>query len=348
MRQIRRAAFILVALVPLLFASNVNAQSNGLGISPRKDYTIKSGSKVTGTLFLNNLSPKQPLEVKVRVIDFKAANETGTPDLFLAANAPQPTWSLKPFIALPSKVTVPAASSVNIPFTISIPSYQGAGSYYSAVEYTAQNAGNGSAITVAASSATLIFVSVPGVAHESMTLQKFGAYIPNHVTGVGSFRSWFFGSIPQEMAYLIQNNGDVAEDPQGGIQIKNMFGHTATVIQAANPKSSLALIGQTRLFETCIVNAQQSVSTNQGVTSQLVCNSPSFWPGKYTAKLDVLYGISGDQSRQVTASATFWYLPWWFIVTVVVILALIGLAIRLNINAIKGKPKRKNVDNISA
>lgn len=325
MGRLRRLLLVITAAIPLFIAIPVNAQSNGLGITPRKDYVIKAGDEVTDKLFLSDLSPKYPLEVKIRVVDFKAANETGAPALMLAANAPQTTWSLKSFISIPSSVTVPAGSSLNIPYTIKIPSYQGAGSYYSAIEYTAQNEGNGSAITVAASSATLVFVTVPGIAHESMSLQKFGAYIPNPQTGIGTYSGLFLSGTPQEMAYTLQNNGDVAENPQGSIVIKNLFGKTEVFIQSANPKSSLALIGQTRLFETCLVNQEQSISTNSGITSQLSCGSVNLWPGKYTAKLVVLYGITGNQSRQVTTTASFWYLPWWSLAVMLLILAVLGV-----------------------
>jgi hypothetical protein len=325
LRRFGQLIILLVATVPLFLGGTASAASNGLGITPRKDYTIKAGGSVSDTLFLNNLSTTQALNVSIRVIDFKAANESGTPSLLLVANAPQTPWSLKPFISLPSTVTVPAGKATYVPFTIAIPAKQGAGSYYSAIEYTAQNAQNQQKVNVAASSATLMFVTVPGTAHELMTLQQFGTFAPNlnDTTGTspGIFRNWFIGAQPQDIGYRLQNDGNVAEDPQGSITIKNMFGQTVEAIEKANPSGSLALIGQTRLFDTCIVGAQQTITASNGQTvTDTICRSPGLSPGRYTAELGVLYGISGSNSQEVTGSATFWYLPWWSVVVIVFIL----------------------------
>lgn len=309
---------MILALLPLMSVGLVHAQSDGLGISPRKDYTISPGSTKTDTLYLSDLSQKEALQVTIRVVDFKAQNESGTPSLLLASNAPTTTWSLKPFIHIPSSVTVAAGQSINIPYTISIPANQGAGSYYSAIEYTAQNVSSQSAVTVAASSATLVFVTVPGQAHELLSFENFGTFVPNLITGLGNYKSLFIGSQPLELAYTLQNNGDVAENPQGSITIDNMFGSRVRVIQKANSRSSLALIGQTRLFESCIVSGEQSTYNSGVVTTQSVCKSPNLFPGYYTTKLDVLYGINGNNSQEVTANASFWYIPWWSLVAVVV------------------------------
>jgi hypothetical protein len=314
-----------MALVVLLFSGMVHAQSNGLGITPRKDFTIKPGRSVSDTLYLDNLSTKEPLQVTIRVIDFKAQNESGTPNLLLAANAPQTPWSLKPFIHVTSNVTVAPKENINIPFSITIPPNQGAGSYYSAVEYTARSASSKLALTVAASSATLVFVTIPGKANELLSYQRFGAFVPNPITGLGSYQGLFMSSEPQELAYTLQNNGDVAETPHGSIVVKNMFGHKVETIKSANPKDSLALIGQTRLFQVCLSTGQE-VSKIDGLTAtELICENPDLLPGHYTARLAVSYGITGGNAQELSATTSFWYIPWWFIISVMMVIgALFG------------------------
>jgi hypothetical protein len=46
-------------------------------------------------------------------------------------------------------------------------------------------------------------------------------------------------------------------------------------------------------------------------------------PGLYRTHLDVFYGQNGNQTHEVTANATFWYLPFWFLLLVVIIIAAI-------------------------
>src|SRR5690349_3560774 len=139
MKQIARVMALLATVAVLLAAPGARAESNGLGISPRKDYTVQPGKSVSDTLYIRNLSLNQNLQVSIRIVDFGAANETGTPALHLGENDPQTPWSLKPFVKVQSSVKVAAGKSVNIPITVTVPGNQGAGSYYSAIEYTAQN-----------------------------------------------------------------------------------------------------------------------------------------------------------------------------------------------------------------
>ena len=65
--------FGLALLAPL---NHVSAASNSLGVNPRRDYTIKAGDKVSGTLSVSNLSKTDDLVINIDVIDFGAKNET--------------------------------------------------------------------------------------------------------------------------------------------------------------------------------------------------------------------------------------------------------------------------------
>ncbi len=319
------AAVLLLTVIPML---PVHAASNGLGITPRKNYTLQPGAHVTDTLYINNLNKTQALTVALRLVDFSAKNQTGEPKLDLRGDAPQTAWSIKPFVKIPASVTVPAGQSVNVPVTISVPASQGAGSYYSAVEYTAQNTPGQQNVTLAASSVSLMFVTVPGHANEHMQLERFGAFIPNTDGVDGNFSSLFFTSTPNTLAYVVQNQGDVAEQPTGSILVKNMFGKQVKVIEQANPKNQLALIGQTRRFESCV---QQQNKTTKAVTGQeqtnVVCESPHLMPGRYTAELAVFYGLNGNTNQEIVGTTSFWYLPVWFLIVVLVVLVIIAFGI---------------------
>ena len=319
---IAAAALIAVSTLP------VQAASNGLGITPRKDYTLQPGAHLSDTLYINNLSQSQPLTVALRVVDFSAENQTGSPSLDLGPNAAQTPWSIRPFLQLPNTVDVPAGKAVNVPISLSIPAGQGAGSYYSAIEYTAENTPGQQNVTLAASSVTLMFVTVPGHATEHMQLQQFGAFVPSADDETGSFSSLFFTTPPKVLAYVLQNQGNVAEEPTGSILVKNMFGKQVRVIEQANPKQQLALIGQTRRFEACMNQGSQVTKAANGQTqTTVICKSAHLAPGRYTTELAVFYGLGGSANQEIMATATFWYLPAWFIIVVLVVLALIGSGI---------------------
>lgn len=329
MKKIARVLSLLVAITTLITVANVSAaQSNGLGISPRKDYSVQPGKSISDTVYISNLSLSQDLQVDMRIIDFGAQNETGAPSLQLDDNAPQTPWSLKPFITYPKTVTIKAGKSAYVPISVKIPANQGAGSYYGAIQYTAVNPETKQKVNISASSTTLVFVTVPGDAKEQVIMKEFGAWKPSEDQITGEFKTMFWGSSPKELAYRLQNNGNVAEQPSGSILVKNMFGRTVKEIKDANPKRSLALIGQTRRIQVCmkesVLNSQDPQSTSQ--TKQTVCDDPGLWPGRYTAQIALFYGLNGSNTQELQATTSFWYFPWWSIVgLVVLILIIVGL-----------------------
>jgi hypothetical protein len=312
--------FMVISTVPASAAG-----SSGLSITPRKNYLISPGKSVTDTLTIGNLDAVNDLDVTLKMLDFTFTDQSGTPKLFLAANAQQTAWSLKPFTTLPKSLVIPHGESRTVKYSIAIPANQGAGSYYSAIEYQAGGA-NGGNVALNASGVTLAFVSVPGVVNENMSLQKIGAYESNDNGVTGSY-VFIATAAPKLIAYALKNTGNVAESPAGSITLKNMFGHQVTTIGKTNETSSLALIGQTRLFTTCIKTVQQKISLEGGTSTNTSCTNPNLTPGRYTASLDVFYGQNGNQTHEITATAQFWYLPWWFIIILIVIVLIIASGI---------------------
>ena len=309
---------IFLALLTL-FPTLVAAQSNGLGITPRRELTVEAGKTVNDTLYINNLSTTQPLKMNVKVIDFKASNETGSPQLDLRTNAPLTAWSLKPFIKIADHVELAPGKSAFVPYTITIPAGQGAGSYYSAVQFMADNSSD-KQVTLAASGVSLVFARVPGVAKESLQLQKFGAFVPTSDKSSGSYGSFYLTTPPQQFAYLLKNSGNIAEAPAGSILVKNIFGKNVKVIEDANAYHALALRDQTRRFDVCYTDAK----TGEGVLTGK-CSKVNLAPGYYTASLTLLYGQNGSTSNEIHATAGFWYLPVWFVILVIVVIAALAL-----------------------
>jgi len=317
--SLRLSAWALVLVVSLLgIRLSAVAQSNGLGVTPKQSFTMKAGEQASNSLYVNNLNRSLPLNIHLQIVDFEAANESGAAKLLQASDQPQTSWSLKPYLTLPDNVTVPPGQSKQIPFTIKLPASIGAGTYYSAVEYIASTGSTQQQVNIAASTATLLFINVPGQVNELMTMQSFGLSSNN----AGNTSS-VFQSYPTFFSYRIKNSGNVAEQPAGSLIIKNIFGHTVAHVSNANPKGQLALIGQTRRFEGC---NPRSLDAND-LSKDSNCTPFSLKPGFYTATLAMYYGQNGQETRQIGATAHFWYLPWTAVVVFLAILALIIYAI---------------------
>lgn len=338
-KSIAAAAFAVgVIAAYVLPALPTGAQSSSsLSITPKKNYLIEPGETVNDDLTIRNLDSNTPLSLTLRVIDFTYTGQGGTPKLFLGENAPQTTWSLKPYLTVPQNVTVQPGESKTINMNVSIPANLGAGSYYSAIVYSSGSGGNNNSnnVGLSASGVTLAFVSVPGDVRENLTLEKFGAYFPAASDSDASY-SFITTQEPQNMAYTLKNSGNVTESPSGSITLNNMFGKEYTITEV-NPNGSLALIGQTRTFTSCIKLKSQEVDFSGEETEANTCVSPGLWPGRYSAELDLYYGRNGNVTKNVTGTAVFWYLPIWFVTAVLIALLVIAYFARRMYLAVKEK-----------
>jgi len=326
MKSFKNAALVAIAAVlsvSILFpvASASAASSAALSIIPRKNYTIEQGKSIKDTLTIRNLDNEVPLELSLRVVDFTFNDDGGTPKLMLDEDAPQTTWSLKPYLSVPKTVVVPPKASRTLDMSIAFPAGHGAGSYYSAIVYSSGSADGGN-VGLSASGVTLVFTNVPGKVNENLNLEKFGAY---HLAGSNKKAGYTFITMdkPEAIAYTLKNNGNVAESPVGSITVKHMF-MKAQTISNINPNESLALFGQSRTFTSCIKLASQEVDFNGSKTKSSSCAEPDLWPGHYTVTLDAYYGQNGNNTQEIVRTATFWYLPLWFLIVMFVVLAFVG------------------------
>lgn len=320
------------------FAASTGSAS--LSIAPKKNYVIEPGKSVDDKLTIRNLDTTSDLNITLRVIDFTFTDDGGTPKLFLDENAPQTTWSLKPFLTVPRSVTIPKGGSKTLDMKVKIPAGHGAGSYYSAIIYST-GAPDGGNVGLAASGVTLAFVNVPGKVNEDLKLEKLGAYnVPKK-----EYSYWNFTE-PQNLAYTLKNNGNVTEAPVGGITLSPLIG-TPITINEVNPSGALALIGQTRTYTTCIKLIDQEVDFSGQKTTTKACESPGLWPGYYSVSLDLYYGQNGNRTQEITGVGGFWYIPWWFIILVAVILLVIAYFVWRIVSFFRGKTSGTRVKKLS-
>lgn len=317
------AIAVVIAAAYSLPALPVSAASSAaLSIVPKKNYVVEPGKSVKDKLTIRNLDTTRSLDLSLRVIDFTFTDDGGTPKLMLDQNAPQTTWSLKPYLRVPETVSVPAGSSKSLDMSVSIPAGHGAGSYYSAIIYSSGAPSGGGNVGLSASGVTLVFASIPGKVNENLKLEKFGAYTKATPQRKAEY-NFISSEEPQVIAYTLKNNGNVTEAPVGSITIKSMFGNAIT-ISNINPSGSLALIGQTRTFTSCIKLKSQEVDFNGSKTEATTCASPGLWPGLYTASIDIFYGQNGNNTQETVGTSTFWYLPTWFVILFLIVLAVVA------------------------
>jgi hypothetical protein len=311
--------FVALSMLPAS-ADTAPGGSSGLSIQPRKNYVMNPGQTINDKLIVGNLDNSADLNLSLRMIDFTYTDQTGTPKLNLAANAERTPWSLRQFTQLPATTLIPkGGGSQNINYSITIPKNLGAGSYYSAIIYQASSA-NGGNVALNASGVTLVFVTVPGTVNEKMTLQKFGAYNSEDNGNTGGFVFLAMNNAPKMVGYTLKNEGNVFESPAGSVIIKDIFGHQIASVPT-NANQSLALIGQSRLFTSCIKTVQQQVQSLGGASKSTKCVDPKLKPGIYKMNLDVFYGQNGNQTHEITATSYLFYLPIWFLIILALLVA---------------------------
>lgn len=333
------ACAVFVAVSALVPAAPANAQSSAsLSIVPRKNYTVEPGKSINDTLVISNLDEDVPLELTLRVVDFTFTDDGGAPQLMLAPDAPQTTWSMKPFLTVPETVTIEPKGRKTLDMSVSIPANQGAGSYYSAIVYSSGSPDGGN-VGLNASGVTLVFTSIPGDVNEILSLEKLGAY-HQAKAGVEAGYTYLATSEPDSIAYTLKNEGNVTESPVGSITLKHMFGKEYT-INNVNPAGSLALIGQTRTFTPCIMQRSEAVDFNGTRSEATTCASAGLWPGFYSVNMDIFYGQNGNRTQEIVGSSWFIYLPWWFIIVALIVLAIVAYFVWRFVRYVRQGPSRR-------
>lgn len=327
-------AIVAIGIVPFLASLPTGAQSSAaLSIPPKKNYTLDPGRSVNDTLVVRNLDGERELNLSVRVVDFSFMDDGGAPELFLAEDAPQTTWSLKPFLTVPETVTIPPRESRTLDVNVSIPEGQGGGSFYSAIVYSTSSPDGGN-VGLSASGVTLMFTNISGDVDETMTLEKFGAYRTASRDREASYLR-FTTVEPEMIAYTLKNEGNVTQSPVGSITLKNIFGGER-VITNVNPNDSLALRGQTRTFTSCIKLKNEETAFEGGTVQTNACVPSGLWPGRYKATINLLYGQNGNETQEINGTAVFWYMPWWFIAVLLVVILAIAYGVWRIVRKVRG------------
>lgn len=199
------------------------------------------------------------------------------------AEGTQHTESLARWITITKDpITVRRGESVDVPFTVTIPTDAEPGGHYAAILVGNQPAGGsaeGALVKVSSLVSSLLFVKISGDVHEGGRVREFRSDKALYDHPEASFMLRF------------ENTGNVHLRPQGIITIKNMWGKERGSV-AINQKGEFGnvLPGTIRRFEF-VWKGEHS----------------AFDMGRYSASVTLAYGDEGKQST--SAETYFWVVP---------------------------------------
>ncbi|MBU0646504.1 hypothetical protein KJ611_03475 [Patescibacteria group bacterium] len=209
------------------------------------------------------------------------------------------------------RITVEARTKVDVPVSIVVPNDIPSGGYYGAAVFSEAPheivATNGASIN--AKTAVLLLLTVNGETDAKIALLDFTS------PQAGSLVSLPSG----EFTYRLQNQGNVHVQPQGTIILKDILGRIVSVANP-NPAEGRVLPNSTRTY-----TGQFGPEENGGFVQTVKTQWQNFALGPVKAVLDLSYG---SNQQVLTSELSFWVLPWQLLITILVIVLILGLALK--------------------
>lgn len=301
----RSIALTMALLTALLVVSTTsgNAQvttggGNGFRISPvRSEFTIEKGKSQQLTINIENPTDANVIATPV-INDFiSSENETGEPRLILDDSVAPPKNSFKRLVDALQPLELGPREKKDLNVTIRVPENANAGGYYGAVRFVPSATTGTGNVGLTASVGTIVLIRVPGDLTERLDLVELTAGQD------GKAKSFFTGG-NVSIITRIKNSGDIHLQPFGKVQIKNMFGSVVKEYEFNDddPRANI-LPDSIRRFQDDIEKPSKG------------------WLGRYTVIANL--GISQGSGDLISSSTTFWYLPVWaLIVLLILVIAL--------------------------
>ncbi len=304
----RRLVLVAISL-PILLTAVATAQTptgSGLSISPTlSEFTLKPGQADKVDITLKNITVN-PLNAIATINDFESDNSTGNPQLISDTEEPSPN-SIRKFIVGLDNVPLAIGEQKKVTVTIQVPKDTPAGAYYGVIRYKASPAVPGSApapgeVSLSASVGTIVLVTVPGQIKEQVQLTGIKVY--NGPKNAPRESTLFF-SQPNRVGVEVNNLGNGFTKPYGTVEVSRTFGGRVYSYQLNGQKvKSNVLPNSKRTFINEIKNVDK--------------------PGRYTVTANVSYGQGSDV---LVLSKSFWYLPAWLFIAILVIVGILVVAV---------------------
>jgi hypothetical protein len=171
-------------------------------------------------------------------------------------------------------------------------------------------------VALTASVGSLVLLEVPGNITEQIQVKSAKIYSGSKdKQKSGSF----FTKSPNQVGITIRNAGNGFSKPFGKVILNDMSSKTVYSYEINNtdPKANI-LPNSERVFKDDLKNVK--------------------WPGRYTLIASLSSGTSG---QLVNYSVSFWYLPLWFIISILAVLLLVVAGGWLLYRKVTGRSKHR-------
>lgn len=334
-------AMLIVGLnVPYVRVSAATVGGSNLTTSPvSATLSTKPGATITTALQLQNNGPK-PVPIVVRLEKFRASGELGQAEIYQPGSEdPSVTWvhfSETAFTAQPG-----VWKQINM--TVTVPTTAAFGYYYAVVfsPTTAANAIPG-VNTFRGANAVLVLLNVhaPGEKNQ-LAIANFSA--SQHI----------YQFLPVTFNVTVHNTGDIYSAPRGDIYITAGSGGSVLDTISLNKAQGNVLPATNRIFtvawddgfphyETKRLNGQIVADTSGHPESDLqwdFSKLSSLRFGDYNARLVMVYN-DGTRDIPLSATVSFWVVPWSIMLVGLVIVGLLGLGLVTLVRLVTRRTRR--------
>jgi hypothetical protein len=276
--RINKLLIIITALVFLQFPFFVFAQGLELSVSP----TLFEMSALPGQVWNSQVkvinSNKQPLTVYAKVVNFAPKGEYGEGKFTPVLEEMTEGKTLAEWIEItPDSIVVPPETSENIPFKVAVPSDASPGGHFAAIMIGTKPPENERMrISTSQVVTSLFFVRVAGDVIEEGAVREFNT------------EKRFVSEPMADFTLRFENKGNVHIQPQGQIEITNMWGKERGVIPINH---------QTHFGNVLPNSVRKFEFTWNGEMSLMDI-------GRYKASVTLGYGMEG---RKSATSVTYFY-----------------------------------------
>lgn len=288
------------------FAATTDSAGVGQALEiapPIISLSANPGQVINTKIRLRDITPS-PLVVTNEINDFVANGEDGTPKILTGSDSNNP-FSLKNWIAALPAFTLKPKQIETLNITISVPSNASPGGHYGVIRFTGTPPElNGTGVSLSASLGTLVLLTINGKLNHDISLIQFSTSQAGKVAKL-------FQSAPLDFTVRLKNGGNVQEAPAGNIVVTNMFGKAVASVSINLPPHNIL---------------PDSIRKFTGSLDKTNIGSRRLF-GLYHATLTVTYGVTGA-TKTLTASTTFWVIPWKLILGVVIALVASFFALR--------------------
>lgn len=273
--------------------------------------TANPGQVINTTVQLRDIT-KTNLEVTNEIDDFVAAGEDGTPKIITGNDSTNP-FQLKQWIKPLPAFTLTPNQIQKLPVTIDIPKNASPGGHYGVIRFTGippQLKGTG--VSLSASIGALVLLTVNGNIKHQLSVTELATSQNNKVAKL-------FQSTPLTFVVKLKDTGNIQEEPEGVIVVKDMFGKAVAGVNINLPPRNV-LPDSTRMFTANLDHA--------------ALGSKRLF-GYYHATLTARYGAGYGQIT--TAETSFWVIPYKLVAIIIFLLLVAFFAIRFMLQRYKKK-----------